>query len=332
MTSVLVVGHGLSGAVLTHTLTDYGMTVHCMEGEVPQSASQVATGLINPFIGPKLNAPKGIIECLSANQKFFGRWEKIGNQKLYRSDSLIRIFRNEQQLLKWQSLKKHISLSKFAVAFASKDELKDLEITGSFGAGITLCYRLDIKGYLKLSKEILVSQNKWIKGLFKESNIAEFDLVIFAEGQNVNANPFFNWLPFAPAQGEILGLEGPQMPLCSNGTWILPCSQGRMKAGSTWKHKDLNSGPTDKGKETIFRNLNFLPVNKYKTVEHLSGIRSGTIDRNPIIGQHPRISNLFIFNGFGSRGATTIKLNANRFADFITQQIPLSRDIDLNRF
>ena len=185
---------------------------------------------------------------------------------------------------------------------------------------------------LKLSKERLIAKSRWTSTLFEESMINEFDITIFAEGHNVSANPYFNWLPFAPAQGEILELDGPRLPLCSNGTWFLPHSSKNAKAGSTWKHEDLKSGPTDKGKKTIYKNLNFLPIDQFKLVNHLSGIRSGTMDRSPIIGRHPKISKLYIFNGFGSRGSTTIKMNADRLAEFIILEKPLNQNIDLNRF
>ena len=332
MISVLVVGHGLSGAIIAHTLTDHGLEVHCIEGRVPHSASQVATGLINPFIGPKLNTPTEIDECLFANQEFFKKWEEMSNQKLYYKDSLIRVFRTEQQLLKWRLLENEDLSSKFATSLASKHEIKNLGLTAPFGAGITLSYRLDILAYLKLSKERLIAKSRWTSTLFEESMINEFDITIFAEGHNVSANPYFNWLPFAPAQGEILELGGPRLPLCSNGTWFLPHSSKNAKAGSTWKHEDLKSGPTDKGKKTIYKNLNFLPIDQFKLVNHLSGIRSGTMDRSPIIGRHPKISKLYIFNGFGSRGSTTIKMNAERLAEFIILEKPLNQNIDLNRF
>ncbi|MEC7802196.1 MAG: hypothetical protein VX467_03390, partial [Verrucomicrobiota bacterium] len=55
--SVLVVGHGLAGAILTQTLRLRGVSVACLDGGLIHSASKVAAGLINPYIGPKFNIP-----------------------------------------------------------------------------------------------------------------------------------------------------------------------------------------------------------------------------------------------------------------------------------
>ena len=41
---------------------------------------------------------------------------------------------------------------------------------------------------------------------------------------------------------------------------------------------------------------------EYKVVNHVAGIRPTVVDRRPLIGGHPEYSNLFILNGFGSRG------------------------------
>ena len=64
MKSILIVGHGLAGAILAHTLIDRGLRVTCTEGKINHSASRIAAGLINPFIGPKLNIPLDFQQCI----------------------------------------------------------------------------------------------------------------------------------------------------------------------------------------------------------------------------------------------------------------------------
>lgn len=332
MTTVLIVGHGLSGAVLSHTLLDQGLDVSCIDAQIDYSASLVGAGLINPFIGPKLNLPEDLDTCLAANEVFFRKWGKKSGLNIYKSEYLTRIFKNEKQALKWPLLEQQNSSSRFAISFISNDELKNLGITASFGAGRTKTYRLNIQQFLKLSKEELSSQGRFEQNSFTEIDGNQWDIVIFAEGYNVIKNFFFNWLPFEPAQGEVLEFTGPKFPASSNGTWFLPQSENNFKSGSTWEHQNINSGPTDKGRNAIYKNLDFMPIAQYKEIDHISGIRSGSIDRNPIVGQHPEIKKYFIFNGFGSRGSTTIKRTADFLTNFITRNIPLPAKIDLQRF
>ena len=329
MKPVLVVGHGLAGAILAQSLLMRGIMVHCVDAGIKHSASSVAAGLINPFIGPKLNIPEQFIECMKANLAFFQNWEIEAGEKLLHSEHLLRVFTSEKQVSRW---KEQSESSAYALSFLDERELDKNGIFGKWGAGKTQAYRLHIQRFLALSKERLISMNCWQSGNDIDIKDKSVSAIIFAEGFNVIENPFFNWLPFAPAQGEILELCGPVLPSVSNGTWLIPSADNNYMTGSTWKHSDLKSGPTLEGKNEIYRNLNFVPIEIFKEINHFSGIRSGTKDRNPILGKHPEHKNLFIFNGFGSRGSTTIMSNANRLINLLELEIELPEKVSLKRF
>ncbi len=329
MNPILIVGHRLAGAILAHALIDEGFKVYCTDAEIDHSASRVAAGLINPFIGPKLNIPQEFRDCIEANLRFFKKWEKLYGDKLFKEETLLRVFTSEHQVIKWKELS---DSSEYAQSFVSEKNLNQMGISGRWGAGETKSYRLDTERFIEKSKQLLISMDSWIKPREADISLTSKQTTIFAEGYNVANNPFFNWLPFAPAQGEILKLQGPHFPAVSNGTWLLPNCHDKYLSGSTWKHTDLNSGPTLEGKSEIYRKLKFIPINQFQELDHLSGIRSGTKDRNPIIGRHPKLQNLFIFNGFGSRGSTTIKLSANHLINLLARNIELPSKINLNRF
>lgn len=329
MKPVLVVGHGLAGAILAQSLLMRGIMVHCVDAGIKHSASSVAAGLINPFIGPKLNVPEQFNECMKANLAFFQNWEIEVGEKLFHSEHLLRVFTSEKQVSRWKELSES---SAYALSFLDERELDKNGISGKWGAGKTQAYRLHIQRFLALSKERLISMNCWQNGNDIDIKDKSVSAIIFAEGFNVIENPFFNWLPFAPAQGEILELCGPVLPSASNGTWLIPSADNNYLTGSTWKHSDLKSGPTLEGKNEIYRNLNFVPIEIFKEINHFSGIRSGTKDRNPILGQHPEHKNLFIFNGFGSRGSTTIMSNAKRLINLLELEIELPEKVSLKRF
>ena len=329
---IIVVGHGLAGAILTQTLIDYGLKVRCIEGKIEHSASRIAAGLVNPFVGPKLNIPLKFSECLKHNKVFFGKWEQKFTEKLFKRETLIRIFNSAKQAEKWIEISNSARDSEYSLSYMTNKCLKEIGLEGEFGAGKTKAFRLDIKKFLRLSQDSLESNDCWSDERFDYSEVSGKEIIIFAEGYNVSGNPFFNWLPFAPAQGEILEFMGPESPAMSNGTWFLPSSPTHFLAGSTWKHTDLKSGPTEQGRSKIYQKLNYLSLSQFKETNHFSGIRSGTVDRNPIIGQHPKFKNLFLFNGFGSRGSTTIKYHADLLVDFIINAAPLPYHTNLKRF
>ena len=118
----------------------------------------------------------------------------------------------------------------------------------------------------------------------------------------------------------------------SNGTWVLPEKKDRCLAGSTWKHQDIEDGPTENGRKEILQKLPLLDKRTARIIEHRSGIRPGTRDRTPIMGKHEDNGKMFLFNGFGSRGATTIPFYAKHMLDFMIDEVPLPEEADLKRF
>ena len=332
MKSVLIVGHGLAGAILAQTFHSRGIFAACFEGEIIHSASRVAAGLINPYIGPKLNIPKDFTKCIKSNRSFFTDFEKKHSCNLYSQDSLIRIFKSTSQRKLWDSLSTHNRQNKFTERFISPETLKKLNIEGRHGAGLTKIFRLEVNKFLKISKDLLIRKNLWQNKSFHESDITNFDLIIFAEGFNVDANNFFNWLPFSHAKGEIIKLRGPNVKNCSNGTWLLSDSNNHCMAGSTWEHENLKSGPTSHGKLEIIKNINYIDLQNHKVINHVSGIRSCTLDRYPIIGRHFEFSKLAIFNGFGSRGATMVSYYANILVDHLFNGSDIPPYVSIERF
>ena len=64
-----IFGYGLAGAVLAHTLIGKNIDVLVLDKSLPHKASNVAGGIINPFIGPKLNIPEDFADCILHDQQ-----------------------------------------------------------------------------------------------------------------------------------------------------------------------------------------------------------------------------------------------------------------------
>lgn len=333
MPDFVIVGHGLAGAVLAHRLIERGHSVAVLDAGLEFSASSISVGLVNPLIGPKLNPPFKIEECLNENQKFFRSCEQAWSQKFYSSLPLHRIFISEKQKGIWQDLKEHSDFKKFAGDIKSSAYYQKLEVHAKLGAGITTdAWQLDVFAFLRASRDILTVTNSMDSVLFDEKSWKDSQKTIFCEGFRVIENPWFKDLPFAPAKGEVLTVQSGIKEGLSNGTWHLPDHAGRAVIGSTWDHEKIITGPTEGGKNEIFKKCDFYDFSKPPPIEHKSGVRSGTRDRHPIIGVHKERKNYFIFNGFGSRGTSTIPYYANKMADFLIDGQPLPPEANVNRF
>ena len=62
------------------------------------------------------------------------------------------------------------------------------------------------------------------------------------------------------------------------------------------------------------------------------GLRASSRDRLPVMGRHPDRSQIALFNGFGSKGATWIPPLADHFATHLLDSEPLDGEVDLLRF
>lgn len=323
----LIVGHGLAGAVLAHTLRQKGQDVRVIDARLPNAASKVSAGLINPFIGPKFNLPYDFDQCMEANFMFLKKFDSP-EKNFIRAIKLIRVFISKKQQDRWSSLSE-----KYKIDMLLNSDCRIIGIKTKFGAGLTTAWQFETQKFLQVSREILCSENRLIIKPFNKKDWPGHD-VIFCEGYRVRENEWFKELPFSPAQGDILTIKSVLNEHVSNGTWHSPDSRGaNTKLGSTWKHNDFESGPSKLARTQILKNLTFLPDDlNIKIINQVSGVRSGTFDRNPIMGRHPKLSNYYLFNGFGSRGSTTIALSAMEFANFLIDQKPIPERKSILRF
>ncbi len=333
MSKFIIVGHGLAGAVLAHRLLNLGKKIQVIDAGLPHSASEVSVGLINPLIGPKLNPPVKILECLRENNLFFPDCENAWNRSFYFPLPLHRIFISEKQKERWFALKIDPQNSRFLDEYLSVKECNKMGIDAPFGAGITKqAYQLDVSSFLSASQALLQKNGLWNPFPYNRHKHSPNDKVIFCEGFRVKDNPLFKDLPFAPARGETFQIEDTIRTPLSNGSWYLPDNTGRAIMGSTWDHDNLLCGSTEQGKKEIIKKCAFVQVESCQIKGGQSGVRSGTRDRNPIMGVHEENKNCFLFNGFGSRGTSTIPYYSKWMVDFLIKNIPLPTEVNLTRF
>ena len=329
----LLVGHGLAGALLGDALERQGARVAVADPYLPFGASRVAAGIINPIIGPKLNAPWRIEDCLDKARETYERLGEAWNVELFREFRMVRIFKDREMAERWYTRKTEATTAPFMGKTFNSEELVEMGVDAPFGAGEVLG-----AGALKTQKLVDASRRHLRKdGLFHSEAFDPQDLpsgmrIVFCEGFRVRDNPWFGTLPFAPVRGEILELADDRTDFLNGGTWFLPQGSGQALAGSTFDWDDLESGPTVIGTKKILEGLHYLNDPKPSVTGRRSGVRPGTRDRMPIMGTHPANPHMSIFNGFGSRGGTLISLCAELFVEYLLKDKPLPKELDLRRF
>lgn len=164
--------------MLAHTLRQRGQDVWVIDAPLPNTASKVSAGLINPFIGPKLNLPYDFAQCIEANFMFLEKFDS-SEKNFMRAIELIRVFTSKKQVDRWNSLteeyKKDILLN---------SDCRTIGIKTKFGAGLTSAWQFETQNFLEVSREILCNQNRLVIKPFDKNDWSGHD-VIFCEGYRV---------------------------------------------------------------------------------------------------------------------------------------------------
>lgn len=87
----------------------------------------------------------------------------------------------------------------------------------------------------------------------------------------------------------------------------------------------------ERAKKELLNNLDELINCDYEVIEHYAGIRPTVKDRRPLVGTHPSFQNLHLLNGLGTRGVMLAPMMAQNLFDYIENNIPLDKNIDVRR-
>ena len=159
--------------------------------------------------------------------------------------------------------------------------------------------------------------------------------IIFCEGHESLKNPWFDYLPFRETKGEVLIIRAKGWNpggIVHNKINIVPMEDDLFWVGSTfdWEDKDLR--PTEKAKNKLLEQLHETLDCSFEILEHKAGIRPTVKDRRPILGQHPKEKQLYIFNGQSTRGVMLAPYFAKEMADYQEKGKNLDREVDVTRF
>jgi glycine/D-amino acid oxidase-like deaminating enzyme len=346
MIDYIIVGQGLAGTVLAYTFEKEGREFIIAEEESLDAASQVAAGIYNPVTG------KRMVKTWKANtlfpylEKFYKEMEVwLGESFLYELP-IYKPFGSIEEQNHW------ISQSSFAdvedlVSTSVPPSRYEQFINNRFGGFETLRSGfLDVAKLISLYRSSSIKKGFYVKKEFHfpdmvlkdgyvEWNGIKSKKIIFCEGYKATYNPYFKWLPFVLAKGELLTVKtknaGPDA-IINKGVFILPQGKNVYKVGATyqWDYKDNNI--SEAAKQELTQKLDLLMKVPYEVIRQESGIRPTVKDRRPILGLHPQFKTLGIFNGLGTKGVSLAPYFAKSLVDFLEKGEDLDREVNIERF
>lgn len=343
----LIIGQGLAGSLLAWELAQRNERILVIDDEHASASSTAAAGLINPVTGQRIVKTHGVDDYLPVAHKRYRELEEILGSKLLIEKPMWRLLRNEKEVQVWHNRKQDPQYNDYLGDWLDTTKLQPPFVAPLGGFIQHRTGYLDTNALLEGIRDYLTKTGRYRPQKFDyamlqlEEKGARFDgircrRVIFCEGYKAMNNPWFNWLPFNPAKGEILSLrfEEPLPDVMINaGRWLMPRANGEYRLGATYEHEQLDEVITHAAKDTL---LNALPgilqqPPAYTVTGQQAGVRPATQDRQPFIGLHPRYRQLGIFNGFGSKGSLLIPRHAQVFADVLLSNHLLPLECDVRR-
>ncbi|MCD4779461.1 MAG: FAD-binding oxidoreductase [Candidatus Omnitrophica bacterium] len=343
---ILIIGQGLAGSFLAWNLLEEGHSILIVDDRHTHCSSLAAAGMVNPITGKRLVLSQRCDELLPFAKNVYQRFETRFNRKFFESKKIIRLFRDAQELSEWDKKSQQPHLTKYygekkkAGTWGSliNDQLGSFFIEqGGYCRKLDLlnclthyfhetgCLRFQTFHYDNL--KILDDHVRW--------NNQDFSQIIFCEGYLAQNNPWFKWLPFNHAKGEILELTT-RNPLpdavISCGKWCVPFGKNKYMVGSTysWDHFDCQTSQA--GRQKILDAIGeFIHVD-FEVVHQLAGVRPILKDLNPALGQHPEYPHVKIFNGLASKGLIWGPFYARQMTDYLINNIPLDAQVNITRF
>lgn len=346
MTEFIIVGRGLAATTLMHTFYSHGISFKVVGDADLSSSSKVAAGIWNPIVFKRLTKSWLADELIPYLNQFYKACEIRLNKKIITQRPIIKPFTEEQEKTLWRK-KSEEELESFIdpqIHEKGTDEMNQCIVVNGY-AKVKNSGNLNMVDFLHSSADFF--KDYLFNEVFDYNQLqilpdkviyrdVEAKHLIFCEGYLVKNNPFFNWIPLKPAKGEVLTIEAPELhfknAIFNRNGFVMDLSEGVYKAGATYAWDDLTDTPTSEGMAELHSKIKNMIRCGYRVVKHEAGIRPSSLDRRPIIGEHPLLKQLFVFNGLGTKGVMLAPFFAENFVNFYLQKEEIHEDVDVKRF
>lgn len=344
MKDYIIVGLGLSGASIARRLEKQGKSFVVYD-DGSQEASKVAGGLMNPVILKRFTLAWKAAEQMNRAVEFYGDMEKVLGKRFLIHLEIYRRFSSIEEQNNWFAAADNPRLAPFLDTNLVPDLNPHIKGKYSFGRVLNT-RRIDTRNLLESYGTYLLK-----KGLLKKESFAYKDLqvseesitykgimaekIIFCEGFGLMNNPYFNYLPLRGNKGEYIVVKAPGLDLpvaVKSSVFIFPVGEDLYAVGATYDNNDKSPRPTPAAREELVKKLRDLIDVDFEVVDQVAGLRPSTVDRRPLVGQHPVHENLFCCNGFGSRGIIAAPTLSQELLFLTENGRAVSPETDISRF
>lgn len=342
---VLVIGQGIAGTWLSFFLEKAGISCTVMDAMQANSASRVASGVINPVTGRQVSVTWQADVLLPFARQAYTEMEALLQKKLLSENGIIAFPPTEQMLAAYDA---KIAEGCVYVSRHGNGQMYQQYFTyHQPEVLIQPAYGIDLQQMLAGWRHYLAGQGRLVEAGFAEEKLEvsankviygglEADYVFYCQGVAAAGSVYWQGLPFSFNKGEALLVQIDGLPrgyLYKFGiTTLVPWHTGAWWLGSTYDNHFTNDEPTPGFRQRMELFLQHTLKLPYTITGHLAAIRPATVERRPFAGLHPVAERVGILGGLGTKGVSLAPWLGWQISQLLaTGQMP-EPAVDVRRF
>ncbi len=346
MLDYLIVGQGIAGSLLAWFLKKENRSFTVIDAGTTQASSTVAAGLINPITGRKYNTTWLADTLLPFAEHTYKEIGTTLGEQLYAPIPLYHLFDSIKAQNDWSlkcgtdTYRKYLSSTQVSYL----DEQKVHNPFGSFevsGAARIQAHRLNslIRRWLKdtnsLKEEIFDFEKLEVHKDCVSYNGLEAAKIVFCDGAAGKQNPYFNYIPYQLAKGEVLIVRIKDFyndRIIKGEVGVVPWDGNDLYyVGATHHWSFTDNQPSEAGRKELEDGLKQTLKLPYEVIEHRAAIRPCVNGRRPFIGRHVEYKNVAVLNGLGTKGFSLAPYLASQLVNHLERETPLMQELDVAR-
>ncbi|MBL7859040.1 MAG: FAD-binding oxidoreductase [Cyclobacteriaceae bacterium] len=339
----IIIGQGLAGSAVAVQLLRRGKKILVIDQPAKNNSSRIAAGLFNPITGKKMVKTWMADEVFPYLHQFYREVESVCKTSFFYPTPLYRPFISIEEQNEWMARSADVAFKSYVSEVFTHSTVPQVNDPDG-GLVVQQC------GYLNTTEYIL-SVRQWIsrEGTFLEEDFTEESLkidtshveyngwtaprIIFCQG--TRQSRWFEWIPIRPLKGETISISADVETayVINRGVYIVPAGVNKhFRVGATYFFQDRSEVCTDLARRELEEKLGQLISFPFRVIGQDWGFRPTTPDRRPIMGQHPDLKPLAVFNGLGTKGVSL----APYFSDVLIRSLEnsgtLNNAVDVSRY
>jgi len=341
----IIIGQGLAGSLLSYHFYLKKKSALVIDQPDPFSASQQAAGLYSPVTGKNLVFTWKVHQLFQYLIKTYTDLEQLLDQKFLHGLQIYKPFLNNQEFNDWMGKDTIPATSYFVENILPSGRLNSMVIDPYGGLLLKNSGYLDVPELLHSYRKFLTRRELLLEDYVEPGNIyfrkdyvqykkIKAGKIILCTGNSSLNQYYFPELQIWPLRGEIVEVEFTEPPqnIISRGIFMLPKSRNLTRIGATYERGVTEISCQLQVRKQFDERIRKLYRSEFVLKGQIVGVRPTTMDRRPLLGFHPRLKLLGIFNGLGTKGVSLAPFFANEMVNYLEEATEIAIETDINRY